>query len=340
IGGGMAGLVAARTAARSGEKVAVFEAADRVGGLVGSHRVGGLALDSGAESFATRGDTVPHLARELGLPVVTPNPAPARVLHDGRLIPLPATGVLGIPTDLDAPGLAEALGEAGLARAREDAHLPATDPGTTAQLTLAELVTWRMGEAVLEALVRPIVRGVHSTEPEQLAAERLLPDIGSKLTRTGSLAAALAEQRASAPAGSAVAGLDGGVHQLPAALAADITAHGGKVHTGAPVQHLRPAADASTFTGNSPTTGTGTPSGVGMGTGPAGTVDTADTDWTVRTGTGTGAEWSVRAGTRDVVARRVVLACPPQAWTFLPGHVGNERPRVQAACEVPQVVAR
>lgn len=326
IGGGMAGLVAARTAARAGERVALFEAADRVGGLVGSHRVGGLELDSGAESFATRGDTVPQLARELGLPVVTPDPAPARVLHDGRLIPLPATGVLGIPTDLDASGLADSLGEAGLARAREDAHLPVSDPGTTAQLTLAELVTWRMGEAVLEALVRPIVRGVHSTEPEKLAAERLLPDIGSRLTRTGSLAAALAEQRANAPAGSAVAGLDGGVHQLPAALAADITAHGGQLHTGALVHHLRPATSTAT------STGAGTHTGFGAGTG------------TVGTDTGIGTDWTVRAGTRDVVARRVVLACPPHTWTFLPGHAddegaSNEGATIQAARENPQVAA-
>src|SRR5699024_9653418 len=134
IGGGMAGLTAARTHARAGAGVVLFEAAATLGGLVGSQQVGGLTLDRGAEAFATRGEHVAGLARALGLTVVTPNSAPARVLHQGRLHPLPATGVLGIPTDLDSPGLAETLGAGGLARARQDLDLPVDSP-TTAEPT-------------------------------------------------------------------------------------------------------------------------------------------------------------------------------------------------------------
>ncbi|WP_168211705.1 protoporphyrinogen/coproporphyrinogen oxidase [Ruania zhangjianzhongii] len=237
IGGGMAGLVTARTAARAGARVVLLEAASTVGGLVGEHRVAGLDLDSGAESFATRGGQVAALAADLGLPVVTPRSAPARVLHSGRLHPLPATGVLGIPTELDAPGLVEVLGLEGLTRAREDSRLPVQP--ATAELTLAELVATRMGPAVLDALVRPIVRGVHSAEPEQIAADVLLPGIADRMVAAGSLTAALRQVRAAAPAGSAVAGIDGGVHRLPAALAADAAARGAEVRTEAPVRSLR-----------------------------------------------------------------------------------------------------
>lgn len=271
IGGGMAGLVTARTAARTGASVVLLEAGRSAGGLVGAHRVTGLDLDSGAESFATRGGHVAALAEELDLPVVTPRSAPARVLHSGRLHPLPATGVLGIPTDLDTPGLVDVLGPEGLARAREDLSLPVQPP--TAELTLAALVTARMGPAVRDALVRPIVRGVHSAEPEQIAADALLPGIADRMVAAGSLTAALRQARSAAPAGSAVAGIDGGVHRLPAALAADAAAHGAEIRTEAAVQSLR--------------------RGVG--------------GWLVA---GTG--W-------ELDARRVVLACPPQAWAFLDG---------------------
>ncbi len=226
IGGGVAGLVSARAAAAAGATVTLLEAADHLGGLVGHHDLAGLTLDSGAESFATRGGHVAALADELGLDVVTPTPVPARVLIDGTLHSLPRAGVLGIPTDLDAAGLAEVLGTDGLARAREELTLPVTHGRDTARASLAALVRSRMGAAVLDRLVRPVVRGVHSVEPEELRAEVLLPGIGDRLATHGSLAGALADIRAASPAGSAVAGIDGGVHRLTGALADDLTARG------------------------------------------------------------------------------------------------------------------
>ena len=74
IGGGMAGLVTARTAARAGASVVLLEAASTVGGLVGAQRVAGLDLDSGAESFATRGGHVATLAGDLGIETAVLDP--------------------------------------------------------------------------------------------------------------------------------------------------------------------------------------------------------------------------------------------------------------------------
>ncbi|MFX7784972.1 NAD(P)-binding protein, partial [Acinetobacter baumannii] len=54
-GGGVAGLVAALECAKVGRRVTVLEASDAFGGVVRSAEVGGLTLDVGAESFATRG---------------------------------------------------------------------------------------------------------------------------------------------------------------------------------------------------------------------------------------------------------------------------------------------
>jgi oxygen-dependent protoporphyrinogen oxidase len=58
IGGGVAGLIAARACARVGLNVTVLEASAAVGGAVASHTVAGLTLDSGAESFAVRKNVV------------------------------------------------------------------------------------------------------------------------------------------------------------------------------------------------------------------------------------------------------------------------------------------
>ena len=106
IGGGIAGLVAARECAQLGLSVAVLEAATSVGGAVAGHEVAGLRLDSGAESFAVRGNTVAAFLADLGLTdeIVAPNPAgawlhlPAHRPGGAPLsVPLPQAGVLGIP---------------------------------------------------------------------------------------------------------------------------------------------------------------------------------------------------------------------------------------------------
>jgi protoporphyrinogen/coproporphyrinogen III oxidase len=74
VGGGIAGMVVARRLAMAGRAVTLIEASDHLGGTVARHTVGGIDLDAGAESFATRGGTVAALAAELGLggDIVTP----------------------------------------------------------------------------------------------------------------------------------------------------------------------------------------------------------------------------------------------------------------------------
>jgi len=53
VGGGVAGLVVALDLAGAGHRAVLLEAAGSFGGVVSSHRVAGLTLDAGAESFAT-----------------------------------------------------------------------------------------------------------------------------------------------------------------------------------------------------------------------------------------------------------------------------------------------
>ena len=134
VGGGISGLLAARTLARAGVRTTVLEASGVWGGCVGSHVVAGLTLDSGAESFATRSSAVADLAAELGLAdsIVAPNPGGAWVqLPDGPR-ELPRTGVLGIPANPWDPEVRRSLGLAGSLRASFDKLLPAS-LGTTAR---------------------------------------------------------------------------------------------------------------------------------------------------------------------------------------------------------------
>ncbi len=236
VGGGISGLLAARELARAGVRTTVLEATGDWGGCVGSHVVAGLTLDSGAESFATRSAAVAGLAEELGLgaQIVPPNPGGAWVQLPEGPRELPRTGVLGIPANPWDPEVRRSLGLLGSVRAALDALLPAS-VGTAAEATsVAALVRARMGRRVLDRLVSPVVGGVHSADPALLDVDMVAPGLRAGIRTHGSLAAAVAAQRrvsAARPgaqqagpqkAGSAVAGLRGGMHTLISALLAEL----------------------------------------------------------------------------------------------------------------------
>ncbi|CAI3801397.1 protoporphyrinogen oxidase [Pseudarthrobacter sp. MM222] len=246
VGGGISGLLAARELARAGVSTTVLEASREWGGCVGSHVVGGLTLDSGAESFATRSSAVADLAAELGLAaeIVAPNPGGAWVqLPDGPR-ELPRTGVLGIPANPWDPEVRRSLGTLGSLRASLDALLPASIGTGRGDTSVSALVRARMGRRVLERLVAPVVGGVHSADPAVLDVDMVAPGLRAGIRQHGSLAAAVAAQRRGAPgapgsgagdrapgpalqkAGSAVAGLRGGMHTLISALLADLRDRG------------------------------------------------------------------------------------------------------------------
>ncbi|MGC5165744.1 protoporphyrinogen/coproporphyrinogen oxidase [Luteimicrobium sp. DT211] len=251
LGAGVAGLVAAHDLARDGVRVLVLDAADRPGGTVAGASVGigggrTVAVDVGAESFATRTPAVGDLARELGLAVVEPDPrgawayAGAGTEDDpARARPLPRTATLGIPTTPWAADVRRVLGLGGALRAWWDlgmARTPVPD-------SLAAWVTQRLGPTALERLVAPVAGGIHSADPATLDPRAVAPQLVAAYEKTGSLLRA-ASMLADAPGrgntkpGSAVAGIDGGMHRLVASLADAVRSAGGEVRLGVRVVGL------------------------------------------------------------------------------------------------------
>ena len=249
IGGGMAGLVVARECARPGFSVTVLEASEQVGGSVAPLEIDGLTVDAGAESFAVRGGAVAELLDDLGLAedVVQPNPAGAWVRYGERTVPLPKAGLMGIPSSPLARDVVAAIGWAAAFRAYLDRIIPVLTIGQ--ERRLGALVRKRMGAAVLERLVAPVATGVYSAQPDDLDVAVVAPGLNQALTRLGSLSGAVGELRSAAKAGSAAAGIRGGMWRLPAALANEIVARGGVVRTDAPVTAVVPwEADADAAT--------------------------------------------------------------------------------------------
>lgn len=263
VGGGIAGLVAARELAKAGLRPLVLEAWKHAGGVVGRHTVDGLRLDAGAESFATRGGVVAALADELGLTdaIVTPEPRGAWVRLPHGAGPLPRTGLLGIPADPWAPDVRRTIGTRGSLRAAVDRLLPASvglgSPESPA--SLGALVRTRMGRRVLDRLVRPVVAGVHAAEPDDIAVDVVAPGLSAAVRRAGSLSGGVLAMRALAPAGSAVAGFRGGLHVLVDALVDELTARGGALRSGTRVVAVDRDADGRFRVTSRPTAADGTP---------------------------------------------------------------------------------
>ncbi|MGO1543435.1 MAG: protoporphyrinogen oxidase [Gulosibacter sp.] len=236
IGGGVAGLVAARRLALAGVAVTVFEGSDRLGGLIQPARLGPLTIDIGAEAFAVRGGAVERLLVDLGLEdaLVEPRTLGSGAYGSAGAYRLPAGGMLGIPAGADAPGLFEAIGAEGVAAVAAEAELDASVGAD--EESFAALVRTRFGERVLRRLVAPVARGVYSLDPELIEHQVLIPTLAQRLAEHGSLTAAVASLRPKASPGALVRGVRGGMHRFVAALVAECERLGVEIRLQSPMR--------------------------------------------------------------------------------------------------------
>lgn len=296
VGGGIAGLSAAWELTLAGLHPLLVEARGYTGGLVAGGRVAGARVDLGAEGFVLRGEEASSMVDALSLEVVGPSGGGARLfLSPAPGCPVsaddPAAGwslhrfvrdsFLGIPAHPTAEDVVAVVGREAAERAARDADLPGEvgtspeDPGD-----LASFITARMGSGVLERLVRPIVAGIHSAEPSQLAADTVAPGLREATARLGSLQAAIAErleQRAARRRAGRAADVTpvGGLVTLTDALRDAVESAGGSVLTRTGAQSLRPGATPGTWELTiAPTTRGATPSAEPVPDGPERVVRT------------------------------------------------------------------
>jgi len=219
IGGGIAGLEAARRCAERGDDVTLIESSAAVGGKLARHVVDGLCLDAGAESLLTRRPEGLQLISAAGrLPdLVNPATSGAGVWLD-HLHRLPRQQLLGVPTDADDPDLSALLGAAGVERLRHEPRLTQLiDPAH--DMTVAELVGGQLGTDVVDRLVEPLLGGVYAGRADQISVDAALPGLLEAVRRTGSVMAAAASMRGGSPGdGPPFASVVGGLGSLPDSL--------------------------------------------------------------------------------------------------------------------------
>ncbi|MBB6627086.1 FAD-dependent oxidoreductase [Nocardioides sp. KIGAM211] len=233
VGGGIAGLTAARDLAAAGHEVLLLEGSDRLGGKLLRRRVAGVAVDVGAEAMLNRRPEGVELAEAVGLTVEHPTTASSRIWTRDALRPLPRS-LMGVPLDVDDLARSGVLSDAGLARVREEPGLPPTriegDP------SVGELVEARLGAEVVDRLVEPLLGGVYAGNSRALSARSTVPQLVAMAGRGSLLEAAAVLPISGVPV---FAGLPGGMAGLVDALA-DLLAADPRVtlRTGATVRAL------------------------------------------------------------------------------------------------------
>lgn len=183
VGGGISGLAGAhrlRTLLGPRARITLLDRADRLGGVLRTVRLAGVAVDVGAEAFLARRPEVPALLAELGLTdtLVHPSAASATIRAGGRIATLPARTMLGVPSS--SARLDGVLSPAGVARAAEEAQRPLRWQAGEDR-SLGGLLRARFGDELTERLVDPLLSGVYAGRVDGLGLRATIPALAGAL---------------------------------------------------------------------------------------------------------------------------------------------------------------
>ena len=241
VGGGISGLAAAYELQLRQVRHVVLERGPRAGGVIRTEQVDGFTLDGGPDSLLVQKPAAVELCRELGLGerlVPTLPPRTAFVLRAGRLHPLPAHSVLGIPTRIRALAAARLLSAAGRVRMAADLVLPSGAPAAPGDESIAAFFARRFGREAVDYIAEPLLAGIHAGRVERLSMRALFPRLVEAERTHGSVIRALAARRRGAPAGGGpFRSLQGGVGELVDALARRLAPEA--LRTGTGVREIR-----------------------------------------------------------------------------------------------------
>ena len=253
VGGGISGLVAAYRLSAD-HHVTVLEAGGRLGGCLKSTTLDGavpVGIDTGAEASLNRRPETKSLAAELGLDAVFPSTHhSSQVLSRGDLHAIPKRTIMGVPAEA-----AEVESLIGTEAAERLAAEQLTPPIDGDDVSLGAFLAERLGDAIVDSLVDPLLGGVYAGRCRDLSLAETVPALlpaavegTSVLDLVAQLLAARDAQAAAPgrPAEPVFMSFEGGINHLIPTLHEAIEARGGQVRLGAGVTGIR--RDGRTWT--------------------------------------------------------------------------------------------
>jgi oxygen-dependent protoporphyrinogen oxidase len=234
IGAGISGLAAAHALVANGLDVTVLESSPAVGGKLRISDIAGVPVDEGAEMFLQRVPEALDVVAALGRSdeLVAPRTTSAGVWARGDLRPMPTGTVMGVPgTPSRLHGV---LSPGEVARVAADRMLPGAPPGE--DISVGEWVGRRVGRAVVERLVDPLLGGVYAGRADELSLAATIPQLPRDQR---SVLAAVRRVAPTSPSPQPVfATLTGGIGTLPTSLVEAIRRSGGEILTDHAVRRI------------------------------------------------------------------------------------------------------
>jgi protoporphyrinogen/coproporphyrinogen III oxidase len=237
VGGGLTGLTAAYCLKQRGCRVVIYEATDRIGGVVRSERREGFLAELGPSSMSPPPPPVAALLAELGLESsrVTASPAARNryIVRRGRLVRLPLTPPELLTSRLLSNGAKLAIfGE------------PLVEAGDSpVDESVAAFVRRRFNQEIVDYIANPFVAGTFAGDPEQLSVRHAMPQLHALERAHGSVMKAYVRmmkarresgQESGVPAG--MVSFRNGLQEITDALGREVMA---EVRLKAPVTQLR-----------------------------------------------------------------------------------------------------
>ncbi|MGJ5725695.1 protoporphyrinogen oxidase [Brevibacterium sp. H602] len=241
VGGGISGLVAAYRLSAE-HRVTVLESGDRLGGCLRPTTLDGavpVGIDSGAEASLNRRPETKSLAAELGLDSVFPSTQhSSQVLSRGDLHPIPKRTIMGVPAE--AAEVESLIGTEAAARLAAERITP---PIEGDDVSLGDFLSERLGGAIVDELVDPLLGGVYAGRCRDLSLAETVPALLPAAVEGTSVLDLVAQLLAARDAQIASAGnpepvfmsFEGGINRLIPALHEAIVLGGGTVRLGAGV---------------------------------------------------------------------------------------------------------
>ncbi len=181
VGGGITGLTAAFRLRQQGVPVTLYEAGDRVGGVIQSYREKGYLAEYGPNTILETSPKIGSLIADLGLASRRMHSDPGAekryLVRGGKLQSLPGSPAKFLATPLFSwRAKLRLLAEPFIRRAPVDR-----------EESVGEFVVRRIGREFLDYAINPLVGGVYAGDPARLSVQHAFPKLGALEQKYGSL---------------------------------------------------------------------------------------------------------------------------------------------------------
>lgn len=216
VGSGITGLTTAFLLKKRGKKVTVFEKNSQPGGSIRTVRNGDWLTEYGPNTILLKDRIVDEFFTELGLNdhLIEANPSASKryIVKNGQIVPLPSTLLDAVKTPLfSLGGKLRVLKEPFITRSNQPDQ------------TVAEFVSRRLGQEVLDYAINPFVAGIFANNPESLSLRHAFPLMHNLESEYGSLIvgsfAGARKRKESGRIKRKLVSFKGGLQELPIKLA-------------------------------------------------------------------------------------------------------------------------